>query len=228
MRIPTWGGSSHHFMQVVYWIRKRSKKIINDLVPGRPSVELGGHVSWRAKIEGTARNIRVSAGAGVREHAWLACLDEKSSIEIGGGTVINPYAKLLAADGGSIKIGRNCSVHSFDVFYGFSGGLTIGDYVRVAVNVIIVSSDYQFDDPARPIHGQGSTSLGISIGDYVWIGAGAIIVDGVKIGANSVIGAGCVVTKDVPENSVCVGVPGRCIRRRGQKLPREMFSPTPV
>ncbi len=63
---------------------------------------------------------------------------------------------------------------------------------------------------------QGGTSEGIIIEDNVWIGAGVIILDGVRIGANAVLGAGSVVTKDIPPDAVCVGVPAAVIRQRGE------------
>jgi acetyltransferase-like isoleucine patch superfamily enzyme len=63
---------------------------------------------------------------------------------------------------------------------------------------------------------QGAYSKGpIRIGDHVWIGTGAIILDGVTIGAGAIIGAGAVVTKDIPENAIAAGVPAKVIRLRG-------------
>jgi len=52
---------------------------------------------------------------------------------------------------------------------------------------------------------------------WVWIGAGVIILDGVTIGPHAVIGAGSVVTKDIPADSIAVGVPARVMRKRGEK-----------
>jgi acetyltransferase-like isoleucine patch superfamily enzyme len=216
MRLPTVAGTTYHATTALSWVRRRGIKALNDWLPNRPTADIDARVSFRAKCEGVTRNIRISAGAAVRELSWLSCLDHGSSIEIAAGTMINPYAKLLAADGGKIRIGRNCTIHSFDVLYGFAGGLTIGDHVHMAVNVTLVTGDYAFDDLTRPMFAQGSTSRGITIGSHVWLGAGAIVVDGVTIGDGAVIGAGSVVTRDVPANMVCIGVPGRCIRQRGQ------------
>ncbi len=61
---------------------------------------------------------------------------------------------------------------------------------------------------------QGESRKGITIGSDVWIGAGAIILDNVKIGDGCVIGAGAVVTKSVPSYSVAVGVPAKVIKKR--------------
>jgi acetyltransferase-like isoleucine patch superfamily enzyme len=190
---------------------------INHWLPGRPTVEPGGRAALRAKYEGHTRNILVREGARVREGAWLTCADAASSIEIGSGTLIMPWAKLMAV-GGRIEIGRNCSMHSFDVFYGFAGGLKIGDNVRIGVHVCLIPSNHLFDDLAQPMGEQGASSLGIVIEDDVWIGAGVRVLDGVRVGRGAVLGAGAVVTRDVPPNAVAVGVPARCIRQRGGKL----------
>jgi acetyltransferase-like isoleucine patch superfamily enzyme len=188
---------------------------LNAILPNRPTAELGARVSWRAKFEGVTRNIVIRSGACIREQAWLSCYDANSSIEIGSGTLIMPWTK-LAAVGGSLRIGKNCTVHSFDVLYGFAGGLVIGDGVRIATHAVLVPGNHLFDDLSRPFIEQGASSKGIVIGDNVWIGAGVKVLDGVTVGAGAVLGAGTVVTRDVPKDAVCVGIPARCIRVRGQ------------
>lgn len=196
--------------------RARALQALDRLLPGRPHTDLHARVAWRAKIEGHAKRIRIASGARVREAAWLHCMDAESSIEIGSGTLLMPYAKLVAGAGGFIRIGRNCSVHSFDVLYGFTGGLTIEDGVRIGTSVNIISANHQFEDPARSPNDQGYSSKGIRIGAGSWIGAGAIILDGVTLGPNTVVGAGAVVTADMPADAICVGVPARLVRRRGE------------
>lgn len=212
-----WKHYRYELLKVWWWFHPRFTKLLNDLLPWRPNVERGGRVSFRAKIEGHRKNILIRSGACVREQAWLNCMDETSSIEIGEGTLIMPYAKLVAGFNGKIKIGRGCTVHSFNVLYGFTGGLTVGDNVRTGVNVNMISANHSFEDPTLSPNDQGGTSEGIVIRDNVWIGAGVIIVDGVEIGESAVLGAGAVVTKSMPANSVCVGVPARAVRQRGEK-----------
>lgn len=145
----------------------------------------------------------------------LHIYDDRSTIEIGSGTLIMPFAKLATADGGFIRIGRGCTIHSFDVLYGFSGGLAIGNDVRIGVNTTFVSGNHRTDDPVLGPNEQGGSSLGIQIGDGCWIGAGAIILDGVRLAPKSIIGAGAVVTKSY-EGRVClVGIPAKPIPKRG-------------
>lgn len=90
------------------------------------------------------------------------------------------------------------------------GEIFVGDNVMFAPNVII-------DTATHPIHPelrrkQAQYNLPIYIGDNVWIGAGSIVLPGVKIGKNSVIGAGSIVTKDIPENVVAIGSPCKVLR----------------
>jgi acetyltransferase-like isoleucine patch superfamily enzyme len=66
-----------------------------------------------------------------------------------------------------------------------------------------------------PIAQQGITRQGIVIGEDVWIGCGARILDGVQIGNGAVIGAGAVVTRSVPDYCIAVGVPAKVVGRRG-------------
>jgi len=94
------------------------------------------------------------------------------------------------------------------------GPIYIGDNVMIGPNVTIATANH-------PIHSQ-MRSIGlqyvkpVTIEENVWIGAGTVVVPGVKIGKNSVIGAGSVVVKDIPENVVAVGNPCRPIREIGE------------
>ena len=219
--MPTIAGIKYHLGEVychtMHHLRSRTMQVINKL-PNRPTVELGGRVSLRAKLEGYKKNIRIHRGALVREHAWLNCMDKGSFIEIGERTLIMPYAKLVAGFDGFLKIGKNCTIHSFDVLYGYTGGLTLGNNVRTGTNVSMISANHSFEDITLSPNDQGGSSKGIVIHDNVWVGAGVIILDGVEIGANAVLGAGAVVTKNMPEDSICLGVPAVAVRKRGEKF----------
>ena len=86
----------------------------------------------------------------------------------------------------------------------------IGDNVMIAPNVTISPTGHPVNLETR-ITGK-QFSIPVTIEDNVWIGANSVILPGIKIGKNSVIGAGSVVTKDVPENVVAVGNPCRVLR----------------
>ena len=93
------------------------------------------------------------------------------------------------------------------------GGIEIGDDVLIGQQVVIATLNHAFEPYKR---GDMFPSR-VRIGNRVWIGAHATICPGVTIGDNSVIGAGAVVTKDVPENTVAAGVPARIIRQITEK-----------
>lgn len=92
------------------------------------------------------------------------------------------------------------------------GPVCIGNHVNLAQGVVVSGLNHNFKDPNRRIDEQGvSTSL-VTINDDVWIGANSVITAGVSIGRHSVVAAGSVVTKDVPEYSVVAGSPAKVIR----------------
>jgi galactoside O-acetyltransferase len=97
----------------------------------------------------------------------------------------------------------------------------VGDYCMIAPNVVIATSGHPVLPVLREHH--YVFNLPVRIGRNVWIGSGAQILPGVTIGDNSVIGAGSVVTNDVPANVVVLGVPCRVAREIGEK-DREYFS----
>ncbi|WP_277881716.1 MULTISPECIES: acyltransferase [Cyanophyceae] len=123
-------------------------------------------------------------------------------IEIGERTYIGPY--FCAAGPGDIKIGKNCMIASHSSMY---------------------ANNHIFSDRDVPIAHQGVICKGILIEDDCWLGTGVRVLDGVTIGRGSVIGAGAVVTKDIPPFSVAVGVPAKVMAQRGE-VKSELFVTT--
>jgi acetyltransferase-like isoleucine patch superfamily enzyme len=114
---------------------------------------------------------------------------------------------------GEAIFGAHCTVNPYAMI---SGKVTCGDGVRIASHVSLVGFNHGFDDPDLPIYRQKHETRGITIGDDVWIGANAVVVDGVTIGRGAVIAAGAVVSKDVPPMAIVGGVPARVLRYRGR------------
>ncbi|MEN6336945.1 MAG: acyltransferase [Phycisphaerales bacterium] len=118
---------------------------------------------------------------------------------------------IYIGDGSKVRIGKCCKI-SENVF--LQGG-TIGDYVMIGPNTAILTKSHQHESTDIPMVKQGETEDRIPVvEDDVWIGRNAIILPGLRIGAGSIVGAGAVVTSDVPPYSVVGGVPARIIRKR--------------
>lgn len=128
---------------------------------------------------------------------------------------------LYANWGGShVHFGSNIYVN-YNLTLVDDGEIFIGDWVNFGPNVTVVTAGHPvLPELRREPFLQYNKNVYIEEG--VWIGAGAMILPGVTIGRHSVIGAGSVVTKDIPENSVAVGNPCRVIREIGEK-DRETF-----
>lgn len=112
--------------------------------------------------------------------------------------------------GYNIKIGENFYANHGCVILDVNE-VKIGNNVLLAPGVKISTAAHPMDPVERSAGKE--YALPIEIEDNVWIGAGAIILPGVKIGANTVIGAGSVVTKDIPKNVVAIGNPCRVMRK---------------
>ncbi len=115
---------------------------------------------------------------------------------------------------GDIELGENVSINPYACI---SGKVRIRNGVRIASHVSIVGFNHGFDDIDTPIYRQPLTSLGIEIGDDVWIGANAVVLDGVKIGRGAIIAAGAAVAKDIPAMAIAAGVPARVLKYRGEQ-----------
>ncbi len=113
----------------------------------------------------------------------------------------------------NMEIGSNTSLNEFCYLHA-KGGLKIGSNVRIAPAVKMFTFNHKFADRNTPIVDQGYETKPIEIGNDVWIGANAVILPGVKIGKGCVIGAGAVVSKDIPAYSIAVGVPAKVVKKR--------------
>lgn len=114
----------------------------------------------------------------------------------------------LLSIGDNSGVGINCEIN---------GCVTIGNDVMMGPEVVIYTSGHSHKRTDIPMRLQGfSNAKPVEIGDDVWLGRRAIILPGVCIGNGSIIGAGAVVTKDIPPFSVAVGVPAKVIKDRKQ------------
>lgn len=142
------------------------------------------------------------------------CCEGEPAIRIGNKVIISK-ACVIQAKTGPLDIGDNCDIGAHTIISSISG-ISLASSVLIAGNCYIGGARYHMDDLLTPIMNQGIYSRGpVSIGEGTWIGASATILDGVSIGKGCVIGAGSLVTGDIPDYGVAVGVPARVIRTRG-------------
>lgn len=139
--------------------------------------------------------------------------------EIKEDTVITP--PFYCDYGVNVRLGRyfysnyNCTLLD-------AAPITFGDYVFIAPNCVFSTAGHALDSEQR---NQGlEIALPITVGDNVWIGANVVVLPGVTIGNDTIIGAGSVVTKDIPAGVIAVGNPCRVVRaiteEDKQKYPR--------
>lgn len=120
---------------------------------------------------------------------------------------------VIAELGEGIVIGDRSAVGAGS-FLGGQGGIRVGSDVIMGPGVRVFSENHDSDDVDRPIRVQGQTRAAVTIEDDCWIGAGAILLAGVTLGRGTVVAAGAVVTRSVPEYSIAAGVPARVLRSR--------------
>lgn len=161
------------------------------LARGRwPAVEFGSGCDIR-------RGLHIVRVPGARISFGERCiLDRHLTIECGGELLV----------GAGTIFGHHCTV-------GAKQSVRIGPDCLIAEMVSIRDSDHAFSETDRPYRDQGHVSAPVVLGRNVWLGSKVVVGRGVRIGDNAIVGAGAVVTKDVPPNSLAVGVPARVVRR---------------
>ncbi len=185
------------------------------------------HMDGIAAVEDRVRirfasNIRLGRNVYIDQNVYLhACpkgIEVSDNSFIMHGSVLHVY-NFRNLPHAFIRIGRDSLIGEYNVLRG-QGGITIGDRVYTAPLVQMLAVNHMYDDPERPMVEQGITAEGIVVEDDVWIGAGAIITDGVRIGRHAVVAAGAVVTADVPPYTVVGGVPARALKHIDGKSTR--------
>jgi len=165
-------------------------------------------VRWRSKMRS------FGTGSYIDGPRWLV---NPGAMEIGAHVRIWHHARLEAIcsmpDVTRLKIGDRCVIQPY-VHIGAAHRVTLGKHVMIASNVFITDHDHDMSNPMEPATANnGLDTAPVHIGDYTWLGEKVTILKGVTIGERSVIGAGALVTSDIPAMSIAVGLPARVIRR---------------
>ena len=137
---------------------------------------------------------------------------------IGDGTKIRCHEGVVEV-GAKTVMGQECTISAYQ-------RVRIGEECVIADRAMFIDFDHGMVEVERPIRQQGIYKRDVEVGNNVWIGYGACVLRGVRVGDNSVIGTNSVVTKDVPANAVVGGIPARIIRMR--EAPRELRWERPV
>jgi carbonic anhydrase/acetyltransferase-like protein (isoleucine patch superfamily) len=183
------------------WVRTRRNVFLAPGVRmrGRRGITLG---DWSTLDRDVVVDGYSSRGVGVGKRS-----------RIGAGTVISctSHPSLL---GVGFEIGRDSAIGEYG-YVGAAGGVAIGDDVIIGQYVSFHSQNHNFSSLDTPIRSQGTTEIGISIGDDCWIGARTTILDGSVVPSGCVVAAGAVVRGTFPPNAVIAGVPAKVIQLRG-------------
>ena len=161
-------------------------------------VFFGPHLQLQIGRQGT---IRFGRFVWIGDETKIRC--HEGVVEIGDKTVI----------------GQECTISAYQ-------RVQIGEQCVIADRAMFIDFDHGIAEVERPIRVQGIYKRDTVVGSNVWIGYGACVLRGVRVGDNSVVGTNAVVTKDVPANAVVGGVPAKVIRMR--EAPSELRWSDPV
>ena len=157
--------------------------------------------------------VRIGDGVTIDD---LVVLDAKGAtnrgITIGHGVFLG-RGTILSCKDGDITLGdhANLGFHC-EIFSGST--VTVGAHALFAAQVYLVGGGHAFEASEAAVIDQPRTSHGILLGENVWLGTGAKVLDGVRIGKDAVVGAGAVVNADLPDGAIAAGVPARVLRSR--------------
>jgi acetyltransferase-like isoleucine patch superfamily enzyme len=178
------------------------------------------------KVRSLIRFLRQEVGEFEEAEALRA---ENPGVSFGSNVIIQPRQRFRAGertriehgvyinlggdwkDKGRFSCGVDCFIGAHSVIYA-GGGVEFGDNVELAPHTLISSHRYPFRSAVEN-HMEETIFAPVRLGNNVMLNMGSCILPGVSIGDNSVVAARAVVTKDVPENSVVMGVPARIVRR---------------
>lgn len=157
-------------------------------------------------------NLQLGANVFIGDRVVIFQDTNGGSVELADRVHLYGDTHVQTGDGGSLKIGSDTHIEPRCHFSAYKGPIQIGCGVQIAPNCAFYSYNHGFA-PGELIKKQPlQTKGGIIIDDDAWLGCGVIILDGVRIGKSAVVGAGAVVTHDVPDGALAVGVPARVVK----------------
>jgi acetyltransferase-like isoleucine patch superfamily enzyme len=173
-----------------------------------------GYIAPTATIHHS--DLRMGANILIGDRVVIYQAEKGGPVEMGDQVHILRDAIIETGFGGYLTIGSGSTVNPRCQLNAYVAPIQIGRGVQLAPNCALYSYDHGFA-PGEPIREQPlQTRGGITIDDDVWLGVGVIVLSGVHIGKGSVIGAGSIVTHDIPDEAIAVGNPARVIKIRNK------------
>jgi acetyltransferase-like isoleucine patch superfamily enzyme len=184
---------------------------------------LAWRYSWRRLLTSAGRRWRTDGfvffGRGLEiEIARRGRVDFGRFVWIGDRTKIRCHEGLVEIGAKSV-LGQECTISAYQ-------HVRIGEQCVIADRAMFIDFDHGVVEVERPIRKQGIYKRDVEVGNNVWIGYGACILRGVRVGDNAIVGANSVVTRDVPANAVVGGIPARVLRMR--EAPADLTWARPV
>ncbi len=173
-----------------------------------------GAILGRGLVLRKPGHIRIGNNIAIDDYVMLdGCCGDDVAVRIGDDVVISKSC-VIQAKTGALRIDDRCDIGAHTIISAISS-IYLERAVLIAGNCYIGGARYHLEDKEQAIMDQGIYSRGpIAIGEGSWIGASATILDGVSIGRGCVVGAGALVTKDVPDYAVVVGAPAKILTIR--------------
>lgn len=163
------------------------------------------------------RAIILSSGVSLFRGVYIDARGKDSEVFIGANSSLQRNVEIRTLNRSRLRIGKRVFIGSGTCIAG-PGNVEIGDNCSIAAHCGIFANQHKFNDSTLGPNDQGLTWRGIVIEKKCWIGHGVSILDGVRVGEGCVVGAGAVVNKDLPPNSIAVGVPAKVIKQRESSL----------
>ncbi len=171
---------------------------------------LAGRERMICQLQARGDRIRLERTVDVRSPDRLLL---GSEVFVDRGVVLHCGGMEWSSPGGGIAIGARTYIGPNCVLFG-AGGIEIGDGVLISPGVVITSHQHTFEAVDAEMRAQPIEFGRVVIERNVWIGANATILPGMRLGEGSIVGAGAVVTRDVPVRATVLGVPARVVRER--------------
>jgi acetyltransferase-like isoleucine patch superfamily enzyme len=173
-----------------------------------------GYIAFNATIYHA--NLLLGNNIFIGDRVVIHEAENGGAVKIGNKTHIHSDTIIETGNGGSLTIGSDTHIQPRCQFSAYKGSIRIGSSVQIAPNCAFYPYDHDFSPNELIITQPHRTKGGIVIDDDVWLGYGVIVLDGVHVGKGAVVGAGSVVTHDIPDGAVAAGVPARVVKMRGE------------